>query len=132
MNKSILAAIALAAMSSAYAAPQVLGDKADSVQISAASQYKLAPSEFKDYEIPYRLEGGKVLKFTQDFNLYYTQIKGEPKARIYPRGPGVFMTAAGARIEFRDGGETVAVTNLERLPMAVAMQPSGQVVSASR
>lgn len=132
MNKSIVAAIALAAISSAYAAPQVVADNSDSVQVPGITQHKLTQDEFKNYEIPYRLTDGQMLKFTQDYNLYYTQIRGEPKARIYPRAPGVFMTAAGTRIEFRDEGETVAVTNLERLPMAVTMPATGRVITASR
>lgn len=134
MNKSnfaIAAAIALATMSNAYAEPQVAGASADSVQITAKA-YKLAPNEFDDYEYAYQLENGQILKFSQRVTTFYTQLRGEPKEQIFARAPGVFVTAAGARIEFRDAGETVAVTNLERLPMAVKMPATGRTMMASR
>lgn len=127
-----LAAAAAFAMSTAYAAPQVVGDDADSVQIKAKSAYKVAPNEFDDYDYSYRLDDGRVIKFSQRVTTFYTQLKGEPKTQIFARAPGVFVTAQGTRIEFRDAGETVAITNLERLPMAVAMPATGKVHMAAR
>lgn len=134
MKPSILAAaaIALAASATAYAAPQTPVAADESVQITGKTQYKLAPNEFDDYEYAYQLENGQVLKFSQRVTTFYTQLRGEPKTQIFARAPGVFMTAAGARIEFRDAGETVAVSNLERLPMAVAMPVTGRVMMARR
>ncbi|MES2261070.1 MAG: gel scht [Pseudomonadota bacterium] len=126
------AAFALATMSAAHAAPQVLGDAADSVQIHARANYKVAPNEFNDYEYAYRLDDGKVIKFSQRVTSFYVQLKGEPKVQIFARAPGVFVTEAGARMEFRDAGETVAISRLERLPMAQAMPASDRVYVAAR
>lgn len=129
---ALTATVALAALSTAHAAPQVVGDDADSVQIKAKSGYKVAPNEFDDYAYSYRLDDGRVIKFSQRVTTFHAQLKGEPKTRIFERAPGVFVTARGTRIEFRDAGETVAITNLERLPMAVAMPATGKVHLAAR
>lgn len=133
MKLSILAAaVAVSVLAtSAIAAPQEPAVDG-SVQIQGKTHYKVAANEFDDYDYAYQLENGQILKFSQRVTSFYTQIRGEPKEQIFARAPGVFMTAAGTRIEFRDAGESVAITNLERLPMAVQMPATGRVMTASR
>lgn len=135
MNTS-LRTVALAAawmgMACAYAGPQqVTAQSSESVQIQAPSSYKLAPNEFNDYNYTYQLEDGQQLRFTQRVNTYYVQLHGQEKTRIYGHAPGVFMTASGVRMEFRDEGEQVAIQNFERLPMTAKL-PENTVMVAGR
>jgi hypothetical protein len=135
MNKSLIAAaaaVAFATVSFAHAAPQAAGEQADSVQITAPANYKAAPGAFDDYAYAYQLDDGRIIRFTQRVTTFYAQLKGEPKVQIFARAPGVFMTAAGTRIQFRDTGETVAITNLNRMQAAGAAADDGKVYIASR
>ena len=135
MKKTFAAIAAAAALSflaaGAAASPQVVGDKADSVQIKRAG-YKLAPSEFNDYAHLFVLSNGTKIKFANSVNRYYAELPGDGRVEMYPQAPGVFQTAAGTRFEFREEGELVAIDNLERLPMAQAMPASGVTVLARR
>lgn len=135
MKQSLIAAaaaVAFATVSFAHAAPQAASDRAESVQIKAPENYKAAAGEFDDYAYSYQLDDGHVIKFTQRVTTFYAQLKGEPRVQIFERAPGVFVTAAGTRMQFRNEGETVAISNLERMPMAVAMPDTGKVYLASR
>ncbi len=135
MKKTLLtiaAAIALTSLSTAYAAPQVLGDaKSDSVQIKAPGDFHMKPQEFEDYAYNYYLSNDDVIKFSQNVAHYYAQVRGERKAEMFPIAPGVFMTAAGTKVEFGDDGFSVTISNYERLPMANVL-PADTMVVAGR
>ncbi|MYN08546.1 hypothetical protein [Pseudoduganella aquatica] len=135
MKKAFVAMAAAAALSifasGAIAGPQVVGDNADSVQIKR-SGYKLAPAEFNEYANLFVLDSGSKIKFSSTVNRYYAEVPGESRTEMYPQAPGVFKTAAGTRIEFREGGDVVAIDNLERLPMAHKMPATGVTVLARR
>ena len=135
MKRTFVAMAATAALSflaaGAAAGPQVIGDKADSVQIKRAG-YKLSPSEFNDYAHLFMLSNGTKIKFTNSVNRYYAELPGDGRVEMYPQAPGVFKTAAGTRFEFREEGELVAIDNLERLPMAQAMHAASGVTVLAR
>jgi hypothetical protein len=135
MKKTLLtiaAAIALTSLSTAYAAPQVLGDaKSDTVQIKAPDGFKMQPQDFQEYAYSYHLSNDDTVKFTQRVAHYYAQVRGEQKAEMFPVAPGVFMTAAGTKVEFRDDGYAVVISNYERLPMANVL-PADTMVVAGR
>ena len=135
MKKAFVAMAAAAALSfianGAAAGPQVVGDTSDSVQIKR-SNYKLSPSEFNDYAHLFVLSTGTKIKFTNSVNRYYAELPGDGRTEMYPQAPGVFKTAAGTRFEFREGGDVVAIDNLERLPMAQAIAATGVTVLARR
>jgi len=128
--KTAFFAIALSAavMTSAFAAPA--GDQ-ETVQIKAPSAYQLGNNEFDEYAYTYVLENGKRIKFTQRVAHYYAQLEGEKKTELLPQSEGVFMTANGARIQFRDDGDTVAIRNYEKLA-ANSKLPEGTIVLAKR
>ncbi|WP_256078071.1 hypothetical protein [Massilia sp. YIM B04103] len=111
---SALLAIALAATGAAYAAPQT-GQDSDVVRISAQSVYRHSSSELSSYENSYRLSNGQIVKFAQFGSHFYATVKGEPRHRIFGQSQGVFLTDSGALIEFREGGETLTITNFERM-----------------
>ncbi|AKU23786.1 hypothetical protein MJ904_03260 [Massilia sp. MB5] len=115
---SALLAIALAASGAAYAAPQT-EPNSGVVRIGAQSSYRHSSSEFASYEHTYRLSNGQVVKFTQFGSHFYATVKGEPRYRIFGQSQGVFLSDSGALIEFREGGETLAISNFERIsPLA--------------
>ena len=89
----------------------------DKVQISGKA-YKLAPLEFQQYGNSYRLDTGDTLALRQQVNRYFTQIKGQPEVELFGRSPGVFETASGTRLEFRDNADMIAITGLRQLPGA--------------
>lgn len=94
--------------------------------------YKLHKSGFDDYANRYALSNGNTIKFTQSGGHYWAQLKLEDRAELFPVASNVFVTAAGARVEFRDRGEEVVIENFERLPMTVAMKETHVRVVAAR
>ena len=91
----------------------------DKVQVSG-TVYKLAPQEFSQYGNRYILDTGDTLLLRQQVNRYFTQIKGQPEVELFGRAPGVFETASGTRLEFRNDGDVVAISGLSNIPGAVA------------
>jgi hypothetical protein len=136
MKKSSIAAAAAVTLSflgSAYAAgPQVSGGAASSVPVTGSATYKLAPQEFDDYAYTYILDNGMKMSFSRTVGRYYTEVNGEGRTEIFGRAPGVFMTAAGTRIEFSSDGDSLAISNLEKLPMAARAATPGHLYLARR
>jgi hypothetical protein len=133
--KTSLRAAALAAAwcvtACAFAEPQsAVSSGSDLVQITAPS-YKLAPQEFNDYASSYILDNGQRITFTQRAAHYYAQLWREPRMEIFARAPGVFVTATGAQMAFRDDGDVVAISNYERLVSSVKL-PDNTTMIAGR
>lgn len=88
-----------------------------SVTVVGKAGYKLAPHEFMDYEYSYVLDSGERIVFSRRTNRYYGQLSGKntrgPIVELSPLEAGKFTTAEGARIEFKEDGELVVVTNPE-------------------
>ena len=140
MNKSIthgLAAAALVGLSSVvYAAPNDATDMnaatTQSVQVTRQSVYKLAPQEFDDFAYAYGLATGQTLTFRRQVNRYFTQLKGEPEVEIFGQSPATFVSRTGTTIAFRDGGDTVVVTNPDSLKTASSVTALDRQRVASR
>jgi hypothetical protein len=135
MKKTLLtiaATLAVSAVSLAQAAPQTVADPSGgSVQINASSRYYVAPNEFRDYQNSYQLANGQVITFSQRNAHYFTQIDNGDKVEMHATAPGVFFTSAGTRIRFTDSGDTVAIADFDRLPLAANAAP-GTMMMASR
>lgn len=97
------------------------------------ARYVLAPQEFRSYAQHYLLETGMVLVFEEHHHRYFTRLHNEPKVEIFPLAAGVFRSANGTLFVFRDEGDSVAVSHMERLPFAglARLQP-GQVYASLR
>jgi hypothetical protein len=123
----IAAALALTSMSAVYAQDH-------SVQIKpiTTSSYHLWAEDFNDFKKTYLLENGDKIAFSNRMNSFYTQLEDGERMRIYPVSRNVFMTESGARIEFREQGETVGVTNFEKLSLAGKLPANTVMASASR
>jgi len=87
---------------------------AASVQAQSAT-YEPAVNEFNDYEKQFVLEDGTRVEFTQHAGKYFVKQEHGLKMQLIPQAPGVFKTANGARIQFRDYGDTVSIRNVEKL-----------------
>ncbi|XLZ69422.1 hypothetical protein ABT364_23260 [Massilia sp. SR12] len=112
------AVAALLAGGSALAA----GPDEPSVRIHAPqASYKLQAQEFSDFAYTYVLANTQAIRFTQTGRRYWASLGGAGKVELYPIGANVFMTAAGARVEFTEQGEQVAIDNFERLPLAATL-----------
>ena len=120
MKQSLITAVAAVALLglSTIQAAQSADPASQSVQVSGKASYKLAPQEFVDYAHSYILETGHTLKLRQQVNRYYAQLKGEPEVEIYPQEAGAFVSQSGATLAFKDDGDTVIVTSLNRLQIA--------------
>ena len=129
----VLAVAILASISTVAAAQQEV--VAGSAKVTARAQplYRLAPQEFYAYEQRYLLDNGLRISLTEKRHRYYTQLLDQQPVELYPVAPGVFVTALGTRLAFGEDGETVAITNLDRLPYAgkLTLEP-GQVYLARR
>lgn len=116
--------------------PAVAGDSVQvriSKNVTATEPYKLAPQEFGAYAQPYLLETGLVLTFEQRRHRYFTKIRNEARVEIFPMAEGVFSSADGTLFVFHDGGDTIAVSHLERMPFAQhARIDPGRVYVAAR
>lgn len=125
-----VAALSLTASASVLAA----GPQDPTVQISAgqANRYWMPPASFDDYAGRFAMDNGEQLRFTRHVNHYYVQLAGQQRTELTPVSPGVFMTNEGARVEFRDLGDTVAISNYEKLPMTVAMKATNVLMVAKR
>lgn len=142
MQKSLIAAVfALSAIAAgAHAAPQSATDtNQGSVQIKRAPAYDMNKAEFLDYAFSYRLENGQVVEFSEDGGRYFAQLRGPNRfeynrVEMFPVDAQTFVTGNGARIAFRDEGNTVGVSNFERLPNGrlAAKLPSGTIMLARR
>jgi hypothetical protein len=121
----LAAALVLTSMSAAHAQDH-------SVQIKSAHTYHLAAEDFHDFKKTYLLENGDQLAFSARMNRFYTQLGDGERTQIYPVSRTVFVTDGGARIEFRDQGETVAVANAEKLSLASGMPANTTMMAAAR
>lgn len=119
---AVLAGVMVA--SPAIAGPQEPAAAGDGVQVrisknyAATEPYKLAPQEFSAYAQPYLLETGLVLTFEQRRHRYFTQLRNEARVEIFPLAAGVFSSENGTLFVFRDEGDSVAVSHMDRLPFA--------------
>ncbi len=120
----VIAALALSSLPAAHAE--------DSVAIKAPriARYFMDPAELRTYTNVYQLENGQTINFRQRIGMMYTQLEDGRSVRIYAVSPKAFVTENGVRIEFRDDGETVAITDFQKLPMA-KVQGSGTIVMAA-
>jgi hypothetical protein len=122
MSKTIICALAVLAFAGPSIAAAQDSDSSIQVKISkdsiATTPYVLAPQEFSTYAQPYALETGMVLTFEQRSHRYFARMRNEPKVEIFPQAEGVFTSANGTLFVFRNEGETIAVSHLERLPFA--------------
>lgn len=120
-----VAALALTSVPAAYA-----DDSSVNVHAPRIHRYYMDPQEFRAYSATYMLENGQTISFRQRMSLMYTQLEDGKSVRIYAVSPKAFVTETGVRIEFRDEGETVAITDFQKLPMA-RVQGSGSIVMAA-
>jgi len=119
---------ALAQATDSSAPPQVQISRA-----TAAPAYRLAPQEFDSYARPYLLDNGIVIHFFQRRRQFFTQMYHEAPVELFPQAPGKFTTAQGAKVEFMDEGDTIAVTHLDRIPYTgLVPVSSDRVYIASR
>nr|WP_315395421.1 gel scht [uncultured Duganella sp.] len=121
---ALAAALVLSSLSSAHA-------QESSVQITKPSRYHLAASDFGDFKNAYELTNGQILKFTQSGNLFYAQLDKGQRVRIFAVSPTAFVTDAGTRISFTEQGQTVGISNFEKLPMAAKL-PANTMMMARR
>lgn len=125
---SIAATLVLTSLTSLTAAHA----EDSSVRINAKpARYYVTPSEFADFKNTYELTNGQILQFTQTGNHYYTQLDKGERVRIFAASPTVFVTEAGTRIIFSDQGQTVGISNFEKLPMAAKL-PANTMMMARR
>ncbi|SFU88830.1 hypothetical protein [Pseudoduganella namucuonensis] len=104
-------AVACAAQAQPSAPPESIQIKA-----SGAAAYRLAPREFEQFARAYLLDNGIVIHLYQRRQRFYTQLYNEAPVELYAQAPGKFSTANGARLEFTDDGDTIAITRLDRMP----------------
>jgi len=134
---ALTAAIAFATAASAYAAPQSGADQAanpatpaDSVQVNITRpHYFMLPQDFKEFAHSYELETGQIISFRRSGRHFYATLENEAPAEIFPSAHYAFKTANGVQVQFSEFKDNIAITNFERLPMTVAIAPTGHIVA---
>lgn len=122
----IAAAFALSSLTLAHAE-----DMSVQIKSPALQRYHLQEQDFHDFKNTYQLENGQQISFSARMNHYYTQLQDGEKVRIYAVSPTAFVTDSGARIEFREKGEVVGISNFEKLSVAGKL-PANTMVMARR
>ncbi len=130
LSLAVAAALSIAAVASAAPASASAEVASESVKISAA-RYHMEPQQFLDYQSSYQLSNGETMRFTRQVGRFYTEIKGQARVEIFAVGPAEFITRNGSRMVFDDEGDSLTVSNYERLPMT-AQLPANTIVMAKR
>jgi len=123
----VVAALALTSLPAVHAE--------ESVDVKAARtthRYNMEPSEFRQYANRYELKNGQQIVFKHYMRQRYATLDDGQYVRIYATSPQTFVTESGVRFEFRDEGETVAITDFARLPLAKAGSVDGLMMATAR
>ena len=114
---SALAALALASKGAAF----------------AADDYRLSAGEFDDFAHGYNLSTGDKVYFTQQGKQrFFVELEGQRRERMYARSKRVFVTQAGARVEFSERGHDVTINNFEMMSQAMAKEGLKDAAIVSR
>jgi hypothetical protein len=109
----VVAALALSSLPAAYA-----DDSTVSVSAARAQQYQMQPDEFSAFRNTYVLQNGQRIAFDNRLTKLYVSLdKGRP-LRIYATSPTSFVTENGARFDFHEEGEELAISDFQKLPLA--------------
>lgn len=110
----VVATLALTSLPAAHAEDTV------NIERPRVTRYYMDASQFRNFSNLYELSNGQHLAFKQMMTSRYVQLDDGQYQRIYATSPKTFVTDSGVRFEFRDDGETVAVTDFAKLPLAKA------------
>jgi hypothetical protein len=88
------------------------------VEVRGKTEYKLAPHEFDTYVGSYRFDSGDTLTVWQQGTRYYSQLKNQPRHELMPVAAGRFIATSGAKVDFSEDGNTVAVSQFDKLMVA--------------
>lgn len=110
----VVAALALTSL------PVVHAEDTVNIERPRVTRYHMDASEFRSFANRYALSNGQQLAFKQAMTSRYVQLDDGEFQRIYATSPKTFVTESGVRFEFRDEGDTVAVTDFAKLPLAKA------------
>ena len=99
---------------------------------TAATRYHMDQSEFRPFANRYQLQNGQELTFKQFMTLRYATLDNGQSLRIYATSPKTFVTESGVRFEFRDDGETVAISDFGKLPLARSASADSVMMAARR
>lgn len=122
----VAAALALSSLSLAHA-----DDMRVQIKQPSPQRYHLLEGDFHDFKGTYLLENGQEIVFSARKNIYYTRLGDGDRVRIYAVARNAFVTESGARIEFRDKGETVGIADYEKLATNSNL-PANTIVMARR
>lgn len=122
----VVAALALTSL------PVVHADDSVHIERPHATRYHMDASEFRSFSNRYALTNGQEVAFKQTMSQRYVQLDDGQYVRIYATSPKTFVTDSGVRFEFRDEGETVAITDFARLPLAKVNGNSTLMMAARR
>lgn len=120
-----LAAVALAATGLAMAQQSTV-----QIRASETKTISLFRGDFDDYANVYLLSNGRIIRFSEQQRHYYAKLDNGDRVELYPVSHSEFMTAAGARVAFRDSGDEVTISNYETLPMAGVTQKNVTLVAS--
>lgn len=121
----VVTALALTALPAVHAA--------DSVDVKAQrpTSVYVDPAAFDNYAHRYQLDNGQKVVFRQSVLQRYVKLDEGKELRIYATSPTTFVTDQGTRFEFRDDGDSVAISDFQKLPLA-AKVPANGLMMASR
>lgn len=123
--------LAVAAALTLSALPVVHAQDSVNIERPRIQHYYMDASEFRSLANRYALTNGQQVVFKQMINLRYVQLDDGAYVRIYATSPKTFVTDSGVRFEFREGDETLAITDFAKLPLAKVM-PGNELMMASR
>jgi hypothetical protein len=121
----VVAALALTTL------PAVHAEDSIDVKAPRISRYYVDPAAFDSFAHRYQLQNGQRIVFSQSVLQRYAKLDDGKQIRIYATSPTTFVTDSGVRFEFRDEGDSVAISEFQKLPLAVKV-PANGLMMASR
>lgn len=128
MKTILLAVVAALSLTSL---PVVHAQDSVNIERPRIQRFYMDAAEFRAFTNRYALSNGQEVVFKQMINLRYVQLDDGAYVRIYATSPKTFVTDSGVRFEFREGDETLAITDFAKLPLAKVM-PGNDLMMASR
>ena len=134
LKVAVIAALSasLSAASLAYADPQTTAPEVlsttESVTVTAR-RFHMEPQEFMDYEYAYNISNGETVRFSRRVGRFYVAIKGQPLVEIFPTAADQFVTKAGAKLVFSEGGDALKIDHYELIQLASGL-PAAPALSA--
>jgi hypothetical protein len=120
----VVAALALTCLPAVHAEDRV------DIKAPRVNSVFVDPATFSNYAHRYQLDNGQKVVFRQSVLQRYVKLDQGKELRLYATSPTTFVTEQGTRFEFRDDGDSLAISEFQKLPLAANVPASGLMMAS--